>query len=143
MKKFGMNQINLQYGEPSGQKDMPQDLLKKIVKQIYKEQHMRARRHIAFVYTGLASLISILSMAFYWMQASFINSGCMQLLSLIFSDFRIVAADWQDFSIAVLESLPILTIAIFLGIMFAVLQLLAYMAKDREKIARHYLFTAY
>ena len=131
-----MNKITSDNKESSGQGNGPDGLFEKILIRIDEERLMRAKRRIVLICAGLIASVGALVPAFYWLRASFADSGSTQLLSLAFSDSSVMLADWRDFSIALLESLPILDIIAFLGIMLVVLQLLAFVAKDWEKITK-------
>jgi len=58
------------------------------------------------------------------------------LFSLLFSDFRIMLGDWRSFGIAVLESLPAMSIAIFLGAVLMVMKLLSVIADHALRISK-------
>ncbi|HUC31258.1 MAG TPA: hypothetical protein VMR99_01045 [Candidatus Paceibacterota bacterium] len=55
------------------------------------------------------------------LMASLSQSGFFQIASLMFSDFSSMAANFPDFALSMMESLPVFTTALLLaGVMFAI-----------------------
>lgn len=85
----------------------PVGLFNKIMARIHEEERLLSvkRRLIIFstaVIISAGAFIPIIN-AF---QTEFAQSSIYQFLSLIFTDSGTVMAHWQDFSLALLESLP-------------------------------------
>ncbi|OGH91912.1 MAG: hypothetical protein A2534_00260 [Candidatus Magasanikbacteria bacterium RIFOXYD2_FULL_39_9] len=77
----------------------------------------RKKRFYASVKLAIYSLVTITSsigLAVVWRieGSAIINSEAIQLLSLLFSDFSIVASYWQDYAFSLLESLPVVSIIV-------------------------------
>jgi hypothetical protein len=107
------------------------ELFNKIMHRIHKEQRLRIiRRRIAiFSVIFVASLTAFIP-AFHALQKSITESGFMQFLSLLFSDFEIVVAYWQNFALSLLESLPVLNLIMFLAVVLALLESIKFLTKD-------------
>ncbi len=91
----------------------PKNQLKKSV--IGKIKALEMKKTINnVVFSSLISLASIASIVFFIINI--INdaskSGLSQYLSLIFSDGKLIASYWQTYVLSVVESLPIIPIAI-------------------------------
>ena len=89
----------------------PVGLFNKIMARIHEEERLLSikRRLILFsipVIISAGAFIPVIN-AF---QAEFAQSGFSHFLSLMFSDFGSVIANWQDFGLTILESLPAMSI---------------------------------
>lgn len=108
----------------------PNGLLEKILKRIHKEERLLVlRRTIIFsvLFVGsLAGFIPSLKM----LLADFDQSGFLNFFSLIFSDFPTVATYWKSFAMILLESLPTVSLALFLAIMLTFLQSIKSLTKN-------------
>lgn len=109
----------------------PDGLLNNIMKRIHREQRVRMLKwrfgFFAMVFIG-SSIAAI--PAFQSVQASLAESGFMEFLSLMFADTGAVMAYWQSFTAALLETLPIMSIALFLVVIFSFLESLKYVVRD-------------
>jgi hypothetical protein len=98
----------------------PAGLFNKIMARIHEEERLLSikKRLILFstaVIISAGAFIPIIN-AF---QTEFAQSGIYQFLSLIFTDSGTVLSLWQDFSLALLESLPaVSTIALLATMLF-------------------------
>ncbi len=95
----------------------PAGLLGKIMARIHEEERLMSikKRFILFSITVLISTGALIP-AMNAFQEEFAQSGLTQFLSLLFSDLGVVLASWQEFGLAVLESLPITSITALLFI---------------------------
>lgn len=110
---------------------LPEDLFARILLRIRREQHFRALKwRFGFFALMLVGTATAAIPAFRSAQSSFAESGSMQFLSLLFSDFGTVAAYWQNFSLALLESLPVMSVAILLAVILGFFQSLRFVARD-------------
>jgi len=92
----------------------------KVLHSIKKEELKRARIYlIVSISTTGASLAGIVLSIQYLVQA-FYQSNFGSYLSLLFSDTDVVHSYWQELSLSLVETLPLLQI-IFLLLTFAVL----------------------
>lgn len=96
-----------------------QRLFETVMRRIELEKRRIARRRFAFFSFMLTVSMVGLIPAFQLVQSSFARSGSLELFSLIFSDFGTVSAYWRGFSLALIESLPVVSIAVFLAAIFA------------------------
>lgn len=115
--------------------NLPQGLFEMILMQIRHERLMRIKRQLVVIWLSLIITLGAAIPLFRSMEASFVESGSIQMISLIFSDFGIMMADWQNFCVAILESLPIMSIAVFLGTVLGTMYLLAFLSYNLERIA--------
>ncbi len=112
----------------------PQGLFEKILARIYDERLLRAKRWLVLIVSGLIVGFGVVVAVFQSMEASFVDSGFAELISLMFSDFYIIAADWRNFGIAVLESLPTFDVIAFLGVTLSIMYLLTFFARNMDRI---------
>ena len=113
----------------------PEGLLNKIMARIREEERLLSikKRLILFssvVLVSAGAFIPVIN-AF---QAEFAQSGFSQLLSLMFSDFGSVIANWQDFGLTILESLPAMSIISFLATALVFLWSLKHLAQALKVI---------
>jgi len=91
------------------------ELFDRIIFSIRREKELRRRRNLIFSFSFLV-IVSLIATPLSWMmlvnQAE--SSGVSYFLSAALSDFGAYLTLWQDFSLAILESLPIAGIMIFL-----------------------------
>ncbi|MDO8600802.1 MAG: hypothetical protein Q7R73_04360 [bacterium] len=95
--------------------ELPADLFERIIARIHEEERLLSlkKRLILFsttIFVSVGGFIPVVSI----LRQEFAQSGFLQFLSLMFSDFGAVMANWQDFGLALLESLPIMGMAAFL-----------------------------
>lgn len=115
--------------EPSG------DLFEKITQRIQREKALsRARRNVA-----LFCVLAIISCAAFGIGVKiavdgFNNSGFLHFSSLLFSDFKTVAAYWQSFAMAILESLPVMGLIFISSAILALLESAKYFFKNLSAI---------
>lgn len=115
----------------------PDDLLGKIMARIKRKERLLVLRNVIFFSMGaLISLVAFFP-AFGAFRAELSRSGLLQYLSLIFSDTGTVMAYWSDFSLSVLESLPILTMAAFLATILVFLESLKFLLKNLNDAVIH------
>ena len=111
--------------EPSG------DLLAKIIARI-GEERKAARikwRLVLFSAVTVCSAVAFVPL-FQMLRTGFIESGFLQFFSLLFSDFEIVAAYWQNFSLSLLETLPVFSLMVFLAVVLVFLESLKLLIKN-------------
>jgi len=101
---------------------VPVDLLDKIMSKIDVEQKKLARRN--FIFSSAALLVVLAAIVPVWQlfYSEISQSGFMQYLYFGFYDFNLVISEWQDFSLSLLESLPIVST---IGLSIVVLALLS------------------
>jgi len=89
-------------------------LFDRIILAIKREQELQKTKRLLFGFLSLL-IVSFISMPFSWMLLvqQLKNSGILYFISAAISDFGIFLALWQNFALAILESLPIVAIVIF------------------------------
>lgn len=99
----------------------PIGLLPAVRSRLQQEQRAwirHKRRAGIFSVLGIFLSLAVLVFAVASLEASLSDSGFWTFLSLLFSDFAVVAAYWQSFVWSLVESLPLLTLAVFFGAAF-------------------------
>lgn len=91
-------------------------LLEKIMDRINYERQLKTLRPkfwqaLAMLVSGLAVLIISIKLSWHPLALS----PSLKYLSLMFSDFKAVLDNWQDYAYGLLESLPLGTLAFLLG----------------------------
>jgi len=108
----------------------PAGLFAKIMARIHEEERLLSIKRRLFlssttVLISAGALIPVVN-AF---QTEFAQSGLFQFLSLLLFDLGSVAANWQDFGLAILESLPAMSMMALLITMFVLLWSLKHLAQ--------------
>lgn len=100
----------------------PKGLLEKILKRIHQEERILVlRKIIIFSVTLGVSLVGLMPSA-GMLLSDFNRSGFVNFFSLMFSDFSSVATYWQSFTMVLLETLPAVSLALFLAVLVTLLQ---------------------
>ena len=89
-------------------------LFDRIILAIKREQELRRTRKLAFGFLALL-VISFTATPFSWtlFAGQIQDSGMLQFVGVALSDLAALFASWQDFGLAIAESLPVMGIAIF------------------------------
>lgn len=91
------------------------DLLKRILNKIETEKCLTAKKQ-TFFFLSLLVISAIAFIPSYQMlKTESTASGLPGFVSLIFSDPEAVLVYWQEFFLSLVESLPVLSITIFLS----------------------------
>ncbi|MCL5010820.1 MAG: hypothetical protein M1127_01250 [Patescibacteria group bacterium] len=114
----------------------PRQLAEKIMWDIRKAKKARSIKRLVLFSFILAGSIGGFAPVVKTVQTSASQSGFNRFFPLLFSDAGLVLHHWQSFSAAVLESLPVAGIAVFLVLVFAFLQSAKFIAKDIKSIFR-------
>lgn len=105
-------------------------LLKRVLECINKKQRLFImRRVVAFSLALAISLLAFLP-ALRMLSQNIIDSGFIHFASLIFSDFSIVMTHWKIFALILLETLPIVSLILFLIVLFLFLESVKYLSKN-------------
>jgi len=117
----------------------PKGLFEKILKRIHKEERLLVlRKVIIFSFILLGSLAGF-APSLKMLISDLDNSRFINFFSLIFSDFSTVATYWQNFAMILLETLPVLSLALFLSILLIFLQSTKSLLKNFKIIKGHNL----
>lgn len=112
----------------------PDGLLEKIMYRIHVEERVLAlRKIIIFSIIFIASIISIIP-AYTTLLSDLSSTGFLNFFSLIFSDFSSITSYWKSFSMILLETIPALSLAIFLAIFITFLQSIISLTKNAKII---------
>lgn len=113
----------------------PDGLFEKIMRRIREEQRFLVlKRRFVIFSIGLAGSTAVFSFAFRIVQADIYESGFLHFLFLLFSDFEIVITYWKSFTMSLLETIPIMSLAIFFITVFVFLVSLKFWARDLKLI---------
>lgn len=114
----------------------PTGLLEKCIKRIHKEERILVIKKLSmFSLMFLASLAGFLP-SLKMLLSDFASSGFLNFFSLIFSDFSSVAKYWQSFMMLLLQTLPAISLAVFLAVVLLFLQSLRSITKEVKTIIK-------
>ncbi len=109
----------------------PAELLGKVMKSISEERRLiPVKLRIFLLSAGLIGTIISIFPAVKMLKTGFIESGFLQFSSLIFSDAGIVLANWQNYFSTLLESLPVMSLIVFLAVILFALEFLKLLSGD-------------
>jgi len=111
----------------------PAGLFERIILAIKREQELRNTKRLAFGFLALL-LVSLATMPFSWtlVVGQIQDSGMLQFVGVALNDLSAFFVSWQDFSLAIAESLPVMGIAIFtINMILAVFTLRLFLYKKR------------
>jgi len=112
------------------------DLFEKVISRLGKERKLIIlKRRLAIFSLGFAGSAMAFIPALKMVRASFAESEFMYFFSLLFSDAKIVATYWQNFTLSLLERLPVVNIIIFFTVIFFFLGSLKLLAKEIKNIS--------
>lgn len=113
----------------------PEYLFGKIMNRIKREQQLlNLRKRLIIFSTGTAGSIIAFVPALNAVRADLTESGILHFISLVFSDFTTVVTLWKELAFSVLESLPIISIAVFLAAIFMFLGCIKFLAQNMAVI---------
>ncbi len=109
---------------------MVRKLFEKIMARIAAEKLLlSAKRKMILIYFGIAGSLAGFYFAFKAAREGIIESGFLQFLSLIFSDFSVVVSNWQTFALSLLEAIPVVSLAMIFAAIFSFLIFIKFLAK--------------
>jgi hypothetical protein len=89
----------------------PAGLFDKIMARIREEERLISiKKRLFFFSTSALASASTFVITLNVFQKEFTQSGFWQFVSLLFSDLNLVMANWEDFWLAIFESLPVMSI---------------------------------
>lgn len=113
----------------------PKDLLEKVLKRVHKEQRFFFFKRIAIISTTLIISIIALIPSLNMVISDLNQSGFNSFISLLFSDFSTVIVYWKSFTIILLETIPALSLALFLTVLLTLLQSIKSLTKNIKTIS--------
>lgn len=111
----------------------PVGLFNRILFAIKQEQELQSTKRLALSFLALL-VISLLFAPFSWslFSGQMVESGVLQFMSIAINDLETFFALWQDFSLAIAESLPVMGIAILtINIILAIFTIRLFLYKRR------------
>ena len=119
----------------------PAGLFDRIILAIKREQELQHTRRLVFGFASLL-IVSFVAVPFSWIMlvSQVESSGISYFISAAVSDFGTFLVLWKDFSLAILESLPVtgmIAFAICLGMSVFTLRLFLY----RKRLLLNYLIS--
>jgi hypothetical protein len=115
--------------------EVPSGLLEKVLKRIHREERLLIFRRIILLSVIFTMSLVGLFPAFNMLLSDFQQSGFLQFSSLAFSDFSIVTTYWKSFVMTLLQTLPAISLALFLTVLLTFLQSI----KSLIKYERRYI----
>lgn len=110
--------------------ELPESLRSNIFLGIRTEEKKRAKRLLAVsVVVAIGSLVGIITSLKYALMA-FYESSFYTYVSILFSDPDVVFKYWQEFGLALLGSLPVISMSLCLIAVFALLMSLRLFAQN-------------
>lgn len=101
----------LSYIEPI---EPPSKLFEKVLLSIKREQELRKARKMAFSFLCLFSVsFAAMPFSFLALASQIKRSGLFYFVSTAVSDFGMFFSFWQEFSLAILEALPVAEMTVF------------------------------
>lgn len=115
----------------------PEDLFGKVMERIQEERKIAEMKR-RLVYVSAFFLFSIFACVPMWnfFKAEATQSGFLQYIGLVFYDFRVIAAYWQDLGLTILETIPAVSIAGMLAVFFAMLISLRFIIRYVQALAK-------
>lgn len=120
----------------------PAGLTEKILLKIKNRQKFLIIRRLVASSIGAITSIALFIPALKTAQAAVMESGFLQFFSLLFYDFKIVIANWQSFSLSLLESLPVMGLVMVLAVILIFLGSLNFLIKNIKLINKPLLINA-
>jgi hypothetical protein len=122
---------NLQEYEPS------RELQGRILRVIAVKRMRSIRRNLMLVRVGFVASLGALAYTLAVFGKAFLNSDFWNLVKLAFSDTGVVGSHFGDFSLSLLETLPVMEIFLILLPVFAVLMIASFYFKINDNNFKH------
>lgn len=100
----------------------------------HEERALVLKRKMIFFFIGAIGSLGAFVFAVDMAHTEIARSGLPQILSLLFSDPRMVLVAWQDFTLSIFEQLPAMSIASCLLSVLTFLWSLKYLARDYKMV---------
>jgi hypothetical protein len=109
----------------------------KILKAIALENSRKAAKKLMFARAGLVTSFGALVYTLFVFGRAFLQSDFWNLAKLAYSDTGIIAKNFSNFSVSLLETLPIVEISAMLVPVFAVMMMLSWYFKFSNNNFKH------
>jgi hypothetical protein len=103
----------------------------------------RTRRKLIFSYAGLLVSIAAGVCAVAVFGSGLIESEFWKLILLAFSDLSVVLANWKDFAYSLMETIPVVHVAVILTPVFAIFWLLSFYTSAKSAMKNSHDFRGY
>ena len=113
------------------------NLLDRIMNRIERQERIAASRKIMFFGTALVASFIALIPAFQFVASSIAESGVGTFFSLIFSDLNNMVDNLSQFGLTIIESIPVMSIVLFLSIALVFLFALKEVVKNYYILNHH------
>ena len=128
-----INQMDKDYEKLFSQFQTPEPpagLFDKIMKRIHRKQRLLIFKRLALFSIGVIGSGAAFVPVFQMVQSGLNESGFIKFFLLLFSDLELVMANWQNFGLALLESLPVMSIVAFLALIFVFVESLKFLTQN-------------
>lgn len=110
------------------------ELFGRVMDRIHLAERRRIRIRVTFFATMLMASIFVGVDSFRLIQTGLNESGFLAFWSLIFTDTGAMLTYWQNLGMSLLESLPVMSIALFLTATLVFLESLNLLARDIKSV---------
>jgi hypothetical protein len=109
----------------------PKELFGRIMKRIHREQRLgMIKQRIAIFSVGALASLAAVFPAFQMLKTELAATGFFTFSSLLFSDFAVVSAYWQNFALSLLETLPVMGLVAVFAAVLIFLGSIKFLTKD-------------
>jgi ABC-type phosphate/phosphonate transport system permease subunit len=101
--------------------ELPSDLYERVVRATDHVKVKKVKKALLISRLGMIASVIVFVPASLYLYNSFLQTGFMQSFSILFYDGALVTRYWQDFGVALLETLPVTSFMVCVGLLFAFL----------------------
>ena len=120
-------------------KDAPvsTELLGRVVSRVHEESRYRQFKRSFLVYS-LSGVVAVVVFIYSltWLSTSVASSGFGDILSLIGTDFGLVASFWQNYLMSLLETAPVASFTFLLSSASLILFVIRFLMKNNLNLAK-------
>ena len=113
-------------------------LEKRILRKISLEREKQIGKDLVFYRVWSFGSSALALYAIFSFGNSIIKSEFWSILSLVFSDIRIVTANWGDYAFSILETLPTISLIFILIPLFILILSIDFLRSAKNKIKSHH-----
>lgn len=92
------------------------EILSQIMQAIEWKNYVSARRRVFAFASALAASLPLFFLVVRDLWGQLVQSGIFQMLSLLFSDSKLILANWESFTLSLLESFPVIPVVSTLAV---------------------------
>lgn len=116
------------------EKSAPRGLAEKIFLKIEQKQARSARLRFTLFLSVLTVSVAMFVPAITMLWNDLVQSGSTNFFSMMFTSFSTVMSNGVDFILSFFENLPILSVTMFLFVVFAILLSVYFVQKDLKRV---------